>query len=74
VLFALLFLPLVLLGGIFVTVGTIGFSMNLLNGLYELMPFKPMDGKDVYKWNKVWWCVAFFPLLFFYLTVTIMFL
>lgn len=55
-------------------IGTLGFSMNLLSTVYSLMPFNPMDGAKVFKWNKWAWAVVFFPLLVFYLAIMLLFL
>lgn len=38
-------------GNIFST----GFSINIWLGLFNLIPFGPLDGKKVFHWNKVVW-------------------
>ncbi len=69
--FAVFFLLLSLLGGVWLKVGMLGVSMNLLSSVYGLMPFDPMDGNKVYKWGPAIWAVAFVPILVIYLLVTI---
>jgi Zn-dependent protease len=59
-------LLLIPLGGLFSTAGTIGFSINLLQAVFEMLPIKPCDGRDVYVWNKAVWAVVFMPLLLVY--------
>ena len=50
---AMLFLGLLWLfpqrGNIFIT----GFSINIWLGLFNLIPFGPLDGKKVFYWNKL---------------------
>jgi Zn-dependent protease len=60
---------LIPLGGLFVIAGSAGFSINLLNGLFSLVPVKPNDGVEVYAWNKVIWACMFIPLIVFYLYI-----
>ncbi|MDD1653646.1 MAG: PKD domain-containing protein, partial [Methanomicrobiales archaeon] len=45
------------------------FSLNLMNGIYSLVPFDPMDGKPVFDWNPTAWAAVFFPLLTLYAAV-----
>jgi Zn-dependent protease len=66
---AVLSLFLIPLGGLFVIAGSAGFSMNLLNGVFSLVPVKPNDGVEVYAWNKFVWAIVFIPLIAFYLWV-----
>jgi Zn-dependent protease len=55
--------------GLLATTLTVGFSINLLVCVYSLIPVSPLDGKDVYAWNRVAWGVLFVPLLILYLIV-----
>jgi Zn-dependent protease len=64
---ALLALFLIPLGGVFVLMGTAGFSMNLLNAVFSLLPIRPNDGVEIYAWNRLVWALFFFPLLAFFL-------
>lgn len=32
-----------------------GFSINIWLGIFNLIPFGPLDGKKVFNWNKVVW-------------------
>ncbi len=43
---AVVSLFLIPLGGLFVIAGSAGFSMNLLNGVFSLVPVKPNDGVE----------------------------
>jgi hypothetical protein len=70
VLIALACLFLVPLGGLFRTAGIIGFSINMLQGVYELLPISPCDGKEVKEWNWIVWALIFVPLMVIYLIVT----
>jgi hypothetical protein len=70
VLIALLCLCLVPLGGLFATAGMIGFMINLMTGIFELLPIQPCDGSDVSQWSRAVWALVFLPLMFLYLAVT----
>jgi hypothetical protein len=63
---ALVFLALALFGGPLAGVGVMGVSMNLLSATYSLMPFKNMDGNKIYTYNKLYWALAFLPVLAVY--------
>jgi Zn-dependent protease len=62
-------LLLIPLGGLFAIAGSAGFSMNLLNSVFSLVPVKPNDGVEIYAWNKLVWAVMFIPLIAFYLYI-----
>jgi Zn-dependent protease len=64
---AVVSLFLIPLGGLFVVAGSAGFSMNLLNSVFSLVPVRPNDGVEVYAWNKLVWAAVFIPLFAFYL-------
>jgi len=66
---AIVSLFLIPLGGLFVVAGSAGFSMNLLNSVFSLVPVKPNDGVEVYVWNKLIWAGVFIPLIAFYLYI-----
>ena len=66
---AVVSLFLIPLGGLFVVAGSAGFSMNLLNCLFSLVPVKPNDGVEIFAWNKLVWAVIFLPLFAFYLYI-----
>lgn len=57
------------LGGMAAAAGRTLFSMNLMYGVYSLVPFDPMDGKPVFDWNHAIWAAVFFPLLGVYTAV-----
>jgi Zn-dependent protease len=66
---AIVSLLLIPLGGLFAVAGSAGFSMNLLNSVFSLVPVKPNDGVEIYAWNKLVWAVVFIPLIAFYLYI-----
>jgi Zn-dependent protease len=66
---AVLSLFLIPLGGLFVIAGSAGFTMNLLNGVFSLVPVAPNDGVEIYAWNRVIWALVFIPLIVFYLYI-----
>ena len=70
ILIALLCLCLVPLGGLFRTAGMIGFMINLLTGVFELLPVSPCDGSEVRAWSLFVWALVFLPLMALYLIVT----
>ncbi|MFA6225529.1 MAG: hypothetical protein WC620_04955 [Methanoregula sp.] len=71
ILIAIACLFLIHLGGVFRTAGMLGFSINLLTGVFELLPITPCDGKEVYVWNKCVWALIFIPLVLVYFLVNI---
>jgi len=66
---AIVSLFLIPLGGLFAIAGSAGFSMNLMNSVFSLVPIKPNDGVEIYAWNKLVWAVVFIPLIAFYLYI-----
>jgi len=66
---AVVSLFLIPLGGLFAVAGSAGFSMNLLNCVFSLVPVKPNDGVEIYEWNRLVWAGTFIPLLAFFLVV-----
>jgi len=66
---AIVSLFLIPLGGLFIIAGSAGFSMNLLNCVFSLVPVKPNDGVEIYAWNKLVWAIMFIPLMAFYLYI-----
>ncbi len=67
---SILFLPLIFFGGILAQIGALGFSMNLVTVVYNLMPFVPMDGKPIYDGSKLLWAMMFVPITLFFLVMT----
>jgi Zn-dependent protease len=47
-----LFAPLLLVPGL-ERVGTLGVTINLLLGAFNMLPFGPLDGRKVLSWSKV---------------------
>ena len=62
----ILFLALVSLGGIYAVAGGVGFSINLITAVYSLMPIETMDGRAIWKWNRVIYLALFIPMIAFY--------
>src|SRR3989338_8834769 len=54
---AMIFLGLSFLLPAWKNVFTIGFSINIWLGIFNLIPFGPLDGKKVFYWNKIVWGV-----------------
>jgi PKD repeat protein len=61
-----LFLALVSLGGLFAVAGGVGFSINLITAVYSLMPIETMDGRAIWKWNRLVYLALFLPMISFY--------
>jgi Zn-dependent protease len=59
-------LPLALSGGELMQIGRISILMNLTLATFHIMPFAPMDGQLVYKWNKIIWVLVFIPIIIVY--------
>jgi Zn-dependent protease len=74
VLFAILFLPFALIGGVAGQIAVAGFIMNLMTAVYNLMPFSPMDGKVIYEWSRLFWMLTFVPLAMFFILMTLFFI
>ncbi|NMB77607.1 MAG: hypothetical protein GYA23_00750, partial [Methanomicrobiales archaeon] len=70
-LLAFICLCLMPLGGMWKTAGMIGFSINLLTAVFDLMPIAPCDGKIVFVWNRLVWGVIALPLLLLYFIVNL---
>lgn len=64
-------LCLIPLGGIWKTAGTVGFSINLLTAVFEMLPISPCDGRVVYQWDRLVWGVVAVPLLLLYFIVNL---
>ncbi len=50
-----------------------GLEMGMLTMLISLMPFSPMEGEKVLKWNKKLWAIVFFLILSFYLYLFVLY-
>jgi PKD repeat protein len=61
-----LFLALVSLGGIYAVAGGVGFSINLITAVYSLMPIETMDGRAIWRWNRMVYLALFLPMIAFY--------
>lgn len=69
ILFAALLLAIAPLSPLISQIAHVGVPISLLLAIYNLMPFKPMDGKHVRKWSRAIWALAFIPLFLFYFYV-----
>ena len=63
--FAAVFYSLLVYG--FSYVGSIGLAMCLLMALFDAVPIAPMNGKDIYDWNKLVWAVVFLVTVILYI-------
>lgn len=66
---AMIFLVLSYLLPQWTNVFAIGFSINIWLGLFNLIPFGPLDGKKVFYWNKIVWSgmMIFGVVMYFFL-------
>ncbi|MCK9593511.1 MAG: PKD domain-containing protein [Methanoregula sp.] len=60
---SLVFMPL---GGLWAVAGGIGFTINLMTAVYSLMPIGTMDGCAIWKWNRGVYLGLFVPMIIFY--------
>jgi Zn-dependent protease len=64
VVIAFVFLLVGIVGsGLLVTIGLIGFEVNLFLATFNMIPIMPLDGAKVFRWNKILWAAFFLPLL-----------
>ena len=65
---AMIFFGLGLLFSSGASIFATGFSINIWLGLFNLIPFGPLDGRKVFDWNKaVWGGMLLFGLAFMFL-------
>jgi Zn-dependent protease len=57
IVFALIFYIIFASG--FTLIGSIGIVMSLSIAFFEALPIPPMNGKDIYNWNKILWVILF---------------
>lgn len=66
-LLAMIFLGLSFLLPGWTSVFATGFSINIWLGVFNLIPFGPLDGKKVFNWNKaIWSGMLLFGVLFLF--------
>jgi len=63
---ALIIIPFLFVGGVVTQIASIMLMVTLLIAVYHLMPFSPMDGKAIYKWNKWALVLMLLPLIAIY--------
>jgi Zn-dependent protease len=62
-LIALIFLPIALFGNDLISfAGLIGLEVNAFLGAFNLIPFGPLDGAKVFRWNPLVWIALLIPL------------
>jgi Zn-dependent protease len=54
------------LGGFVGSVGLAGFSVAFVMAVYEMLPIRPMDGKEVKHWSRWAWRLYFIPVFLLY--------
>jgi PKD repeat protein len=57
--FALLFAIMMELGGTLYKIGEYGMGTSLMLFMYTVLPFKIIEGGDIFKWNKATWAGLF---------------
>jgi Zn-dependent protease len=63
------FALLIPVGGIWTMIGTTGLGINLVQVVFSLIPFRPLDGQPVFAWSRIAWAAVFFPICAIYLLV-----
>jgi Zn-dependent protease len=66
---SIVFLLFILYGGLLGEIGISGIKISALLSSYTLLPFKPMEGRNIFKWNKLIWAMMFVPSILLYLMV-----
>ncbi len=66
IIIAALSAPMIFAGGDLLLIGRLSIVMNLALATYHMMPFSPMDGQFIYKWNKYIWVLVFIPIVLLY--------
>lgn len=64
-LLAFAFFGLIFLAPGLATLGFWGFNINMFLGLFNMLPFPPLDGYKVLSWSKAIWVVFFGSLVYF---------
>jgi len=64
--FSVSFLLLFLMKGTYASLALTGLNMSLLSALVSFLPISPMEGEQVFKWNKLVWVVVFVPIVLAY--------
>ncbi|GEM_PF-1046797 len=54
------------LGGFVGSVGLAGFNLAFIMAVYEMLPLRPLEGKEVRAWNRWAWRLYFFPVFILY--------
>jgi hypothetical protein len=67
----ILFILMMLQGGFLAELGIRGIPISIVLSVYSLLPFKPMEGRDIWKWKKSVWVITFIPFLILSLAILI---
>ena len=54
------------LGGFVGSIGLAGFAVAFVMAVYEMLPIRPMDGKEVRSWSRRAWRLYFIPVFLLY--------
>lgn len=69
IIFGLLFLVLIPIGGMISIIGVNGALVNILIGAFTLIPIPPLEGKILYSTDKLVWCLLFIPSIIGYIII-----
>lgn len=65
------FMLFILYGGILGEIGISGIKISALLSAYTLLPLKPMEGRNIFRWNKLVWAMMFIPSILLYILVAV---
>jgi hypothetical protein len=65
------FLMVMAFGGSFSYIGVKGLPISMVACVYSLLPIYPMEGKNVWNWDRKAWAFAFLPALIAYMALLV---